>query len=1711
MKIFDLHQQIISEYSQYVQSFLHFKDEEIEKFISEGLINNKKLWPDALLQLNPAYEKTQTVAQLVQDGRLHPECDRIFRNKHNQSFHLYRHQIEAIEIAGRAEPYVVTSGTGSGKTMTYFIPIFDTILKSNPAESKVRAIVVYPMNALVNSQENALNELARQYQQSTGQEMPVRFARYTGQESNEVKSRLRQNPPHILLTNYVMLELMLLRPRENRLVGRSHANLQFLVLDELHTYRGRQGADVALLIRRLKEHTGSENLLTVGTSATMATGNTRAERRTAVAQFASKLFGTAVPPENVIEESLRRLLPIPEPDNTEALRQAISGPLPSAKWELFSRNPLSIWIENQFGIREEEGRLRRQHPISVQEGAQKLAEQTGIPRETCQKRLQEMLLLGTQVLSPDGSPVFAFKLHQFISQGGSIYATLEPKDKRLLTLQGQYYAPGEEKRLLYPLVFCRVCGQEYYTVRQSGDGRFLYPGNLQMNELLDEDELEASQTGYLMLDPDHRFADEPENLPEHWLTKAGRVKKEYRPHQPQLLHIHANGETAITPQPNALPGWFQPEPFMLCLNCGEAYTRRDKNDFRKLARLSSEGRSTATTLLSLTAVSAMRQTDLDPEAQKILSFTDNRQDASLQAGHFNDFVQVALIRAALYQALTRQSPLEFEHIARQVIGVMGLSLDDIARQPQLDPASKQARETQAAFHDLIEYRLYEDLRRGWRLVQPNLEQCGLLNIAYRGLADLVQRDDIWQGVPFMSQLPPDRRITILETILDEMRRQLTIDVDCLKLEWQDDLRRRAAEYLKGNWAIDEGERLRFAGMYVRPGETRASGDFSLSTRSVIGRWLKSELKQTSGAEPDTEFYDQVMNGILNALLQFGILIEQTEKKGFNQRQGIRLRPSAILWQPGTGKPKQTPLRRYRAASDQYQGAEQKANQYFHNFYRNPHTMAALQNMDAAEHTAQIGVQDRIEREDRFRQGDLSALFCSPTMELGVDIADLNAVHLRNIPPTPANYAQRSGRSGRAGQPALVLAYCSAGSGHDQYYFRNRDKMVAGAVTPPRIELNNADLIASHMHAIWLAQTRVNLRHSMLDIIDTASDDCLLFSEVQTQINMPAARKAACLQMCRRVLAACRLDSDTADWLYDGWLEALIDNAPQTFNRAFDRWREEFHLAWKQLLEAQNLKQKALLRRGAAAKEEARLADLQEREAQRQLDLLFCRNVSYDESDFYPYRYLAGEGFLPGYNFPALPVRAFLTQQRGDGEYIARPRFLALSEFGPNNVIYHNGAKYQVNKVRLPIQEPEKRFIRAKLCQNCGYFYEGEAAQSDLCERCGNHITNDNGRYLEHLLEMPTVSAIRRERITCDEEERLRRGFDIQTYYRFSRVQNRLRQQQASVTAAQGNTLLHLTYAPAAHLWRINHRWKRQLEDIGYRLDMKTGQWVSQTALPPANGEPREIISNVRLLVRDNANTLLLQPNTEHNSESFLASLQYALVNAIEELYQVEESELASERIGQDEQRSILVWEASEGSLGVLHRLVEEPTAVAHIARRALALLHFDKTGRDLRPGQDEQNGCARACYDCLLSYYNQIDHSLLDRHLVRDYLLALAQGSAQAGSGERDYDAHYQHLRSQTDPASDLEREFLDYLVQTGRRLPDAAQVRLADAYSQPDFFYEPNICVFCDGSVHDEPQQKVQDEKIRRELRDLGYRVIVYRYDDDLEALCQQYPDVFG
>src|SRR5262249_36260618 len=191
------------------------------------------------------------------------------------------------------------------------------------------------------------------------------------------------------------------------------ANLEFLVLDELHTYRGRQGADVAMLMRRLRERSGNKKILNIGTSATVASGGKRDDRLRAAAEVATKLFGTAIPPDKVIDESLGRAIHAVAPSTRPELCALVEAPLPPADLKSFVASPFAAWTENAFGLDEEDGRLVRRKPIKFWEGVAKLSEESGVDKSVCAHKLQQLLALGNSLKNEMGEPVFAFRLHQF--------------------------------------------------------------------------------------------------------------------------------------------------------------------------------------------------------------------------------------------------------------------------------------------------------------------------------------------------------------------------------------------------------------------------------------------------------------------------------------------------------------------------------------------------------------------------------------------------------------------------------------------------------------------------------------------------------------------------------------------------------------------------------------------------------------------------------------------------------------------------------------------------------------------------------------------------------------------------------------------------------------------------------------------------------------------------------------------------------------------------------------------------------------------------------------------------------------------------------------------------------------------------------------------------------------------------------------------------
>ena len=279
MDAFGVLDEVLADYQSFVEGFLNIQDEQIRAKV-DAEIEGGLLWPEPWLALNPAFESGGTVSELVEREVLHPAAREIFRIRADEQdpgreLTFHRHQTDAFEVANRRESYVLTTGTGSGKSMAYIVPIVDRVLREGSGKG-VRAIVVYPMNALANSQRNELEKFL-------GKEHPkVTFERYTGQESRSDRERILANPPDILLTNYVMLELMLTRPRER--VSADHQRHQPVVSG------ARRAAHLPRPPGRRCRHAGAHGcaaplgptaLQCIGTSATLAGPGTKADQRRA--------------------------------------------------------------------------------------------------------------------------------------------------------------------------------------------------------------------------------------------------------------------------------------------------------------------------------------------------------------------------------------------------------------------------------------------------------------------------------------------------------------------------------------------------------------------------------------------------------------------------------------------------------------------------------------------------------------------------------------------------------------------------------------------------------------------------------------------------------------------------------------------------------------------------------------------------------------------------------------------------------------------------------------------------------------------------------------------------------------------------------------------------------------------------------------------------------------------------------------------------------------------------------------------------------------------------------------------------------------------------------------------------------------------------------------------------------------------------------------
>jgi hypothetical protein len=1162
---------------------------------------------------------------------------------------------------------------------------------------------------------------------------------------------------------------------------------------------------------------------------------------------------------------------------------------------------------------------------------------------------------------------------------------------------------------------------------------------------------------------------------------------------------------------------FVPAPFRFCLNpqCRVAYTNRQRSDAGKLATIGVDGRSTATSILALSAILQLRNdTTLRQEARKLLSFTDNRQDASLQAGHFNDFAEIGLIRSALLRAAEKVGAegLRHETLTQQVETAMDLELEHFASDPNAMRGAA-LQEAKRALRAVLGYYLYRDNQRGWRVTSPNLEECGLLKIEYLSADEMAADAKFWDEAnvhPVLKQATAAQRLAAATTLLDHLRRNLAIKEDCLTRDRQDQIRELSSQRLCDPWVLEQYEQLEQASIaWPRSSGDDPGWDLFVSPMSSYGQYLKRpQVLPDCGHPLSQDEVGRIIVDLFKCLKEWGLVAEVRSPAKGTTVCGYQLPSSAMIWKAGDGtKPMVDPLRMIQASA-----TDGEANKFFVRFYRTFVDRGG--GLEAREHTAQVPSDVRQIREEEFRSAELPILFCSPTMELGVDIAQLNVVNMRNVPPTPANYAQRSGRAGRSGQPAFVYTYCSGFSPHDRYYFNRPAHMVCGVVSPPRIDLANRELIQSHVRAVWLAEAGLGLGQTLADILVVSESERQLpvQDHVRDKLSSgPIGQKA--LQRARRVMDALADRIKTASWYREGWLDDVIARIPQDFDAACQRWRTLYRAAVQQ-----RHRQNQIIGDHSRTQDDRNRAKRLRAQAEAQIQLLTSAQSAM-EGDFYSYRYFASEGFLPGYNFPRLPLSAFIPARRGrrgKDEFVSRPRFLAISEFGPRAVIYHEGSRYRINKVNIAFEDDDSDITKVsmKVCTHCGYGHEVlDEPGPNVCENCRQPLLATS--QIRDMVRLSNVTAKRADRITSDEEERQRIGYELKTTFRFGETDGRVDRSTAEVQK-NGGRLALISYGDAATIWRANLGWLRRAipSQHGFLLDTERGYWATNRDAMEEHDEADPMSTKaIRVVpyVEDRRNVLILQFPVNYDLKT-MASLQAALKEAIQLVYQLESGELSADPLpSRDDRHLIFMYESAEGGAGVLRQLVEDPNALPRVAREALKLCHFDpETGEDLGPKAGNGEGCEAACYDCLLDYGNQMDHTYLDRTVIRDILRELSESQVVIGAGTLPRAEQLLKLNGLCD--SELERKWLNHVGTHRLKVPSDGQFLIEECSTRPDFYYaDAKAAIYVDGPPHDDAKQAAQDQEITDRLMQAGFLVIRFPHRANWSDIFARYPDVFG
>lgn len=1592
----------------------HIADSDYAKGFDSELNKDGNISKGPYLDISDSFKTGKNIDALIREGEVSPlfaelEPDKAEKDKEVKLKRpLYLHQEEAIRKVNQKHNLVVTTGTGSGKTECFILPIINHLLREKEQgtlDNGVRAILIYPMNALANDQMKRLRDILAKYpiitfgvyNSSTAYTDDDGIRKYgeifTDENGNHLKplpneiisrSTMQKEPPHILVTNYAMLEYMMLRPKDDKVF--SGAQLRFLVLDEAHIYRGTTGMETSLLLRRLKARISDpKKVQHILTSATLGGKESDGD----IVCFAETLCAAKFQSDDIIRSQTQM------PKFATKLHNfplELFADLAEASQSLNSiLQKYSIRYDDSadeaeiiFDLCRESSlyktlRQCAKMPLTIKELTQLVNAKISYA-EIESKDIVNLITVATKA-EKEKTSLLKARYHMFIRALEGAYITIGPRKDIFLK---RIKRTPDNNQCVFEAAVCDDCGRMGIVGKINPDNVLVFANNREDKKDIEYfllREQNETWTEYVTDD------EEPAGLiGENDYVICAKCGHIIHVSQQNSKKCNCGNEYSVNVRKATRTSESQEHR---CPSCNSGHLRTfylgydaatsvlATELFEQLPERESVLKRKESQPIDNDnpfAVAALEEaTIVQPtKMRQFLSFSDSRSDAAFFACSLKNSYEEFLRRRGIWHIIEQNK----DSLSQQSWEIATL-IDELTK--FFDTERTFSPPGYNGEFKLTPYSKYE----AWKAVlnemvggrrPTSLTSLGVLDFVYTGCTPTMMQSVAKKYKKSVNDITALFNLLVMDIIYNgAVEGQIVIKDKREKVYLKDTDREyiyyTAVERRFIRQKGSEGKKKSYLNGWL-PTLTKNGKNYPNARIARVMRAL--EINEQEATKLLADFWDYVLTKSKHSLITTGNGEYYLPTDMLQVRVGMGILPVYRCEKCGrvtmkncqdncisvrcNGKLREIPFENLLA------------NNHFARLY----SSNQMKPLHIKEHTAQLGRKAQQDYQEMFIKQKINALSCSTTFEMGVDVGTLETVYLRDMPPTPANYVQRAGRAGRSlHSAAYALTYAKLSS-HDFTYFEHPERMIAGKIGVPVFEISNEKVVRRHIFAIALS----DFFSSHPDVYANNDADKLLNSDGYEELvsyleSHPSGLKKllkASIPKDMQSIPSLSID----DW---GWIDLLIGKegvlsiAVADF-RSTVKWYEQ---------EVNRLKKSDELQ--SAARYERRLKE-------------YRRNKTDGLRPNQLIEFLVRNNVLPKYGFPVDTVELY----QSTGKYADKDRKelrlerdlqQAIGEYAPGSQVVADGLLYTSRYIRkLPNSRGhdwEEVYIAQcadDKCATWNYRQTELGVNGEKCISCQKMIPK---RLWRRAIEPRKgfVADSRTDDVPIKKPERLFRSED---YYIGDTHRKNTNKHKYKL---KNGLRVQLETSPNDSLMVICQDKFFVCDKCGYAISAKIAEKSEKDFSPHASyleknhdsawgKECNGKLYQKRLCHVFKTDVMKITFGTDKASDyNTMLSVMYALLEAMSDVLDIERNDIKGclHKIRYDNSliHSVILYDAVAGGAGHVRRLATNDGKVfQQIVERAINIT--------------KKCHCDPSCYSCLRNYYNQAVHDLLDRHAATNFL-----------------------------------------------------------------------------------------------------------------------------